>query len=446
MYGRLIINIWKLKINLLISGLLLTVLANAQDTLSHAQAVAIMLENNYGIKIAKNNLMIAENNTSKALNGFYPTLNATAAANADLGNSSQQFSSGFEANVKNAFSWRGNAALNANYTIFDKRRDAVLGQLKEQIDLADFEIRQTIEANLLQLFTAYYEVARYTENLKAQSQTMSLSRQRLLRAQYAYEYGQGIRLDLLNAEVDIQRDSINFLNIKQFLANSKRNLNVIMGRSVEIGFEVDTEINYTKNLSLENLLDVVQNKNINVLITDKNMAISNHEFDILAAERKPVIAATAGYSLSYQKNAEEAFITSQNSSGLGVGLNISWNIFDGGVRKARKENTIVSIHSQGIQRRQLLAELERDVTNAWESYQNALLVLDVENNSLATNQLNFERTEELYKSGQINSVEFRLAQLNLLNAAINYNTAKFDAKVIEIQLLQLSGELLDQEF
>jgi outer membrane protein len=435
-----------LKISFLAIGLLLNSFGIAQNTLSQAEALEIMLANNYGIKVAKNNRLIAENNTSKELNGYLPQVNASAGANSNLGGSHQQFSSGAEADVKNAFTWGSNASVTANYTLIDKRRDVNLEQLKELVKLSDFEIRQTIELNLLQLFNAYYEVASLTENLSVQTQTMDLSRQRLLRAQYRYDFGQGLGLDVLNAEVDIQRDSINFLNIKQGLANSKRNLNVILGRAVKTEFEVNTEVNYTDNLSLENLLSAVHTKNIEVQITDKNLEIDNYDLKILDAERKPTLSSSASYSFSYQNNAAEAFITSSNSRGFGLGLNLAWNIFDGGIRKVRKQNTNIAIQSRRISRQQLLEELERDITNAWESYQNALLILEVENSSLATNQLNFERTEELYKSGQLNSVEFRQAQLNLLNAAISYNTAKYDAKVIEIQLLQLSGDILDQDF
>jgi outer membrane protein len=446
MYNRSIVNKVILKFFLGILGVLIYSVGISQTTLTQAEAVEIMLANNYGIRIAKNNRLIAENNTSRELNGYIPTVNASAAANTNLGGSHQEFSNGMEANVENAFTWGSNASVTANYTLLDKRRSVNLEQLKELVKLSDFELRQTMELNLLQLFNAYYEVASLTENLSLQTQTMNLSRQRLLSAQYRYDYGQGIKLDVLNAEVDIQRDSINFLNIKQLLANSKRNLNVIMGRSVETGFEVDTEVRYSENLSLENLLAAVQNNNIEVQISNKNLEINNYDLQILDAERKPTLSTSASYNFSYQNNAPAAFITSSSSRGLGIGLNLAWNIFDGGVRKVRKQNVNIAIQNQQVSRQQLLEELERDVTNAWESYQNALQILEVENASLATNRLNFERTEELYKSGQLNSVEFRQAQLNLLNAAVNYNTAKYDAKVIEIQLLQLSGDILNQQF
>ena len=112
----------------------------------------------------------------------------------------------------------------------------------------------------------------------------------------------------------------------------------------------------------------------------------------------------------------------------------------------QRDNTQINIESQVIQKEQILQQLERDVANAWESYQNALFVLQAEAQNLSTNRLNFQRTEELFRVGQITSVEFRQAQLNLLNAATNYNTAKYAAKIIEIQLIQLSGGILDMEF
>ena len=62
----------------------------------------------------------------------------------------------------------------------------------------------------------------------------------------------------------------------------------------------------------------------------------------------------------------------------------------------------------------------------------------------ATN--NYERSQERYKLGQITSVELRQAQINLLNAQTNKNLAKYEAKLSELELLQLTGQLLNVEF
>jgi len=47
---------------------------------------------------------------------------------------------------------------------------------------------------------------------------------------------------------------------------------------------------------------------------------------------------------------------------------------------------------------------------------------------------------------QITSIEFRQVQLNLLNAELNSNQAKYAAKTAELALLQISGDLMMAEF
>jgi len=46
----------------------------------------------------------------------------------------------------------------------------------------------------------------------------------------------------------------------------------------------------------------------------------------------------------------------------------------------------------------------------------------------------------------VTSIEFRQAQLNLLNAELSRNQAKYQAKIAELNLLLLSGELLNVQF
>lgn len=430
----------------LISALFLFFVTNklkAQPILTKAQAVEITLANNYDIKVAQNNVAIARNNTSRELNGYLPTVNANVGLNSRLGGSSQQFSSGQENTTSNAFNWGSNAGVQGNYQLIDKTRDLTVKQLEEVVNLQDLQRQQTIENNLLVVFNNYYQVAQLTQNTNVLEQTIDLSKQRLQRAQYQYDYGQGIRLNLLNAEVDIQRDSINLLNLKNQLANAKRNLNVAMGRSVDTDFQVDTVITYQTDLSLPNLINKAKTNNILLEVLHKNLDISAADIDIIESTKKPTLAATASYDFSYSDNAAGSFIKRSNTRGFSGGLTLGWNLYDGGRRKMQKENVRINIENQLVQKEQITQQLERDVLNAWDNYQNALFILRAEEKNLATNQLNFQRTEEQFKIGQVTSVEFRQAQLNLLNAATNLNSAKFDAKFIELNLLQLSGQLLE---
>lgn len=435
------VNKAKRTISVIFALACLPMISNAQSILTLEEAKAVTLSNNYGIKVAQNNVQVAENNTDKRANGYLPTVNATGGLNGTLGGSQQTFNSGMENVVSNAFQWGANAAVNANYTVFDKRRDLTLNQLKENVTLVNLQLRQTIENNLLQVYNGFYQVAQLEENIEALAQAMSISRERLQRANYGLDYGQGSGLTVLNAEVDIQRDSVNILNAQQQLANARRNLNVLMGRNTNERFVTDANLVYADNLQINELIKAAKEENIALQINRKNLSVNELTLGIIDAERKPTVSASASYNFNYSDNAAEAFITSSSSRGLGGNIGVNWNLFDGGSRKIREQNTRVNLSTQKLQITQLEQQTEAQIINAWESYRNALYILEVQENAVATNQENFERTEEQLRIGRISSLEFRQAQLNLLNAQVSLNQAKFDAKVREIQMLQLAGRL-----
>jgi len=415
---------------------------NAQTVLTLEQAKTITLANNFGIKIAKNNVVISQNQTDKSVNGYLPTVSANAGLNGNFGGSLQKFGNGNEASTSNAFTWGGNATVQANYTIFDKRRDLTLEQLKESLSLSNLQLKQTIEQNLLQVYNGYFQIAQLSENVNALLEAINISRERLRRAQYQLDFGQGSGLNVLNAKVDIQRDSVNLLNTKMNLENAKRNLNVSMGRNTNEDFQVEVDTAIDESLNLESLIEQSKNENIALQVNRKNLAVNEMNLQIIDAEKRPTFSAGASYAFNYSDNPTGAFIDKSNSRGLAANVGINWTIYDGS-RDIRKQNAVINLTNQKLQINQLQQQLERDIINAWANYQNALFVLQVEENAVDTNRENFSRTEEQVKTGRLTSIEFRQAQLNLLNAQTSLNNAKFDTKLREIQMLQLVGKLID---
>ncbi|WP_142785049.1 TolC family protein [Changchengzhania lutea] len=112
----------------------------------------------------------------------------------------------------------------------------------------------------------------------------------------------------------------------------------------------------------------------------------------------------------------------------------------------RVKNAKINLEAQNIQKEQFLVALERDFNNAWDDYQNKLNIYRLQEDNIKTSQNNFNRTEEKFKLGQLNSIEFRQAQMNLFNAELTRNQAKYSAKLAELQLLQISGEILSINF
>ncbi|KOY51295.1 TolC family protein [Polaribacter dokdonensis] len=440
------------RYSIIVGLLLLSLNGFAQEILTKERALEITLENNFGIKIAKNNLEIAENNTSIYNSGKLPTATLNSGANYSRNNQSLTFTDRDTGN-DSEISGNGvvaktyNASLGVNYTIFDGfGRKYNVEQLKQTYNLTELQARETIENTYLQLFTTYFQIARLSENTDNLAEALTISKQRLQRAQYQYDYGQSTKLEFLNAQVDVNNDSISLIAAKQQLNNAKRGLNVILGKETATNFSVETNVEYNNMLSFEDLKIKTMQNNSLLKQNEQNIAISEFNVKINKATYLPSLNFNASYG--YNRTRNENLINPFGaklitSDGLNAGLNLTWNIFDGGSTKTRVANAKIALDNQQILLEQQKLNIENNLKNTWENYKNQLFILSAQEQNVQSNQNNFDRTQERFKLGQISSVEFRQAQINLINAKTALNNAKFDAKLIELQLLQLSGDILN---
>jgi len=420
-----------------------------KDVLTKEQAIVLVLDNNYGIKIAENAVAVAENNSSILNTGYLPTVTGNAGATYNLDNSEVEFSDSSRpaAVLNGAESSRYNASVNVNYTLFDGLgRRYNFKRLKEQYQLSELQARETIENTIIQLFSVYYNVAQLSDNLNTLEETLNITKDRLVRAEYQFEYGQNTKLEVLNAEVDINNDSINIINIKQQLKNAKRDLKLVLGETYTTDYDVETEVQFTLQFQKDSLFKKAKSRNVALLQTEKNIAISELDISSGRSAYLPTVGLTGSYGWNKNNNNAASFVAGSTNIGLSGGLNLTWNLFDGGTTINRVRNAKINLETQELQKENILLNIERDFDNAWDNYANRLEIYNIQEKNIITAQNNFERTQEKFKIGQVNSIEFRQAQLNLLNAELNKNQAKFEAKLSELEVLQISGELLNVEF
>ncbi len=425
--------------------------------LSKEQAVTTMLDNNFGIQIANNQVAIAKNNTSILNGDFLPSLTGNAGTNFDRSDSTTDFGGALDANgnprpdnvINAAETTRYNASINLDYTLFDGLgRHYNFKQLKEQYNLSQLQARETIENTMLQLFSVYYEVARLEENVGVLENALQISKERAIRASYQFEYGQANKLQVLNAQVDITTDSINVLNARQNLRNAQRDLNVVLNQNLEDNIVADTTVVFISTLLIDSYIEKATQNNVRLLQAERDMAISDYQIKGAKALFLPTVGLTGSYGWNRSNNPASAFFpsTTATSSSLAVGASLRWDIFDGGRAITGLKNAKIVLDSQELTKKRLEQEVARDIANAKGNYSNAVAIYDLQEQNVLTNQDNFTRSQERLKLGQITSVEFRQAQLNLLNAQVTKNAAKYTAKLAELQVLQLTGQLLNVDF
>ena len=441
-------NLMNIKKTLFIWMSFLMTSVFAQQNLTVDKAIELTLENNFGIKIVTNNKEIAKNNARILNAGYLPSVTGIAGGTIDKQNSEGQLANGDTRVAVGAENRRYNASINLNYTLFDGLgRLYNYKRLKEQSQLSELEARETIENTIIQLLSVYYSVAQLSENSEALKDTLTISKNRLSRAGYQFEFGQNTKLEVLNAEVDINNDSINLIDVNQQLKNTKRDLNVILGNQFSDSFNVNKEVTFLLQLNKEDLLAKTKANNVSLLQADKNINISKYNIKSNKAQFLPTVGLTGSYGWNESSNNSPlAFVLQNTNTGFSGGINLSWNLFDGGGTLTRVQNSKITLENQKLQKEQLKIDVTRNFLNAWDDYQNRLAIFRVQEDNIKTSQNNFDRTEEKFKLGQVTSIEFRQAQLNLVNAELSRNQAKYQAKLAELTVLQLSGELLNVEF
>jgi outer membrane protein len=167
------------------------------------------------------------------------------------------------------------------------------------------------------------------------------------------------------------------------------------------------------------------------------------DFDIKRAQgqRYPRLDLNANYGYNGTNN-DAGILLQQQNIGLTAGLTLRWVLFDGERIDAQVKNAKLAYESSQELREKTKTGVERDVKNAWGNYENDLTILAIEEINVSTNKVNFERSQEQFTRGQITSTQFREAQRNLALAKINLNDARYTVKLSELELIRLSGRLL----
>ena len=420
----------------------LSISGYSQELLTKNQALQSLLENNYAVKLSKNAIKTAQNNASIYNSKYLPVLNLGAGANYSLQNQDITLQNGTKNSFNGSETKIYNASVGTNYPVFTGfSRKYAYKQLQEQLAISELEAKSTLEKAILKTYTLYYQTAQLTENVQVLQRALEISKQRLQRSIYQYNYGQATKLAVLNARVDSNNDSINYINARQVLDISKKNLLLSIGDTLTRNFRVETGVTLRDFPDLQSLLaDLPQNTDLQMM--EKTLKLHDYNIQMSQSGYLPSV----GVSASYGWNSSDNPVTSQTAEltryGLNGGINLSWNIFDGGSTKVRLQNAKINRENQLIRREQLQHQLHNLVSTTYYNYQNKRFVWQSQMQNLETAEINFQRTGELFKTGRVSSVEYRQAQLNLLHAQTAILNAKYEAKIVELQLLQLTGKLI----
>ncbi|WP_438965379.1 TolC family protein [Flavobacterium sp.] len=413
----------------------------AQELLSIEDALQIALENNYEIKIASNNLKIDATNNNLANAGILPAFNASLTNNNSQLNTTQTQADGSQRTLDGAKNMNLSYGVGLDWTIFDGMR---MFARKEQLSTLEAQGKSELQATILNrisdVYLTYYDLVQQQQIITSIDSAMVISNQRVTTAQNRFSIGKASKLEVLNAQVDLNTDKSLLLSQKELLKNTKIRLNELLARDLLLDFTVVDEIDFDANLVYEELKALAEKQNPQLQAQILSKKIADLNFKQVKGNRYPTVRVTSGYNFT-RSEASLGFITQSSGRGFVYGVSASVPIFNGFLQNNREKAAKIEVENADLLLNQQKLALESQIASLFQSYQTNLELIALEKENLEIAKQNLDITLAKFRIGTIIPIEVRTAQQNFIEASVRYSNAKFQTKLSEISLKELAGTL-----
>lgn len=414
---------------------------NAQF-LSAEQVVGIALEKNYQIRLSLLNESILQNNRNLGVAEFLPDISADAATNNSITNTRQEYLSGQVNERNNAKSSSLNAGIGLDWTLFDGfRMFAGYDILKQQLEAGKLQTRLEIENTIAGVLSLYYNIVELRQKIRMFEQSVALGKTRVDIADNKLTIGAGSRLELLQARVDMNADISELVNLNDLITEATVKMNLLLAREPDMEFAVEDTIVLLPLPEFPLLKQQMEQANAALLLNRSDLALAEMNLRVIKGRRYPEIGINMAYNYNKQES-ESGFVRSGRSDGINYGVTASIPIFEGLTQLREQKNARIAIESAQLQNESFLAELNGELVSTYSIYNNKLKTINLERENLSTAYTNFDIANERYRLGELSGIEIREAQQNFLLAQDRLITLIYQARLLEIELMQLTGKII----
>lgn len=420
--------------------------ANAQNALDLKALVNLALEENYQIRISTNNVDAAKNANTIGNAGMLPNVDVNAERRLAVNNSRQEFFTGDSQQADNAKRNATSASVGATWIVFDGL--AMFGRkdrLAKLEALSEADRRFFIEQTISDLANTYYLLKQETQLLAAFRKSLEVSQARLKLEEKSFEIGSSNKLDYQLSLSDRNTDSAAVVNQKARIQELTIAMNQIVNRDLTAPIMPVDSIRLEEVFDLEELRQAAQLNNAALDQQQLQEIIALSETKIFKGALFPEVELFGNYNFERQTN-EVGFLQSSRSFGPELGVRIRFNLFSGGQERIISRNAALNLESQELRTAELSQEIRAALETAyirWETSRERALL---ERESLEASRGAFEIAQGQYDLGALTNVDFRVIQLSAINAESRFLRAAYEAKSRELELLRISGRLMDSVF
>lgn len=406
------------------------------ESLSLEEALQMATTSNVDYQIQQNRKQQAKNTELLGLTKLLPTLDAGARATYEEREVIEVVNPLFTPLNSNSLS--GN--LTMNWILFDgfqtwATKSFVEGQLKVET-LKTEDLKRQLEINVK---VSYYQLAIIQQLEKWWEAQYESSQSEFLQSKTKWELGSLPRRDWLKAQIKVKNDSIAWVNQKIQMQQGWNQLSQIIGIDALTSQsnipELDTNIQLKEEVSSE--INLENNLQIQTLRSQVNLANDNARS--VASTYYPRLVAYGTYSYLFSENEFDFGNRVNEFNTREVGLNLTWNLFNGLQSQMDYRNAKLDVMNAKLQLQNSKNEMESEYQLKLKEYSLSQQQLETALTQYELTQEHLQMTEESYKLGAITQFEYDQARLDYQSSWVDLQQKRL--KVYELQLMvdYLSG-------
>jgi outer membrane protein len=356
------------------------------------QSVAVAQEHNPEILIARKKVLAARGGFIEARSGFLPSLTSSG-----LYDKRQTQS---ETNLRQE-DYNAILRLEQNlYTGGAVTSQVAIAQLN--IAKANYELQEIANRVTMDVRIAFNELLLNRAKIRVHEDSVRVLNEELKSQQEQLSAGMVSKLNVQRGEVALANEQPELFNAQTELKNSYLRLAELFGTDLPPGrqappFEISGELQYRPNHA--DLNDCLARADLNravIKAREKDIEIEDRQYVLDRSAMRPHVRAFSGYEVYSERDPE---VGPEFNYGGVVGINATWNIFDGFATKGRLQATRArreaAVQALAAARRSVASE----VRSAFLDLQQADRVLESETKNVQTADESLEMAKGNFAAG-----------------------------------------------
>ncbi len=412
----------------------------SQQSLSLKEAIQIALENNYGIKIVRKDLELAQLNNSWFNAGAFPFVNLNINPNLISNSIDQKFVNNTEIKRSNAVQKNLAAAIELNYNVLNGFKLLVTKEKLSQIEqLSEIDVQIKILDLYKEVAETYFKTLSLQNTLQTLIGQETMARNRKDLEEKRFNLGKTGKSSFLEAAIDLKDIEIMISQQIQAIKDNTNALSKLLLLDTGVNLMLTDSLNEEKLNSLlsdQCTLDQSIHQN-RFLIVSK---INKLEQDELRRQRFPNVNLIADYH--YNKSVNQAGFNLFNQSyGPGIGVQLTVPIYD--AQKSRRDllQSIIRNEQISLQLESWRSDANYLIKNENKRINEQLKILTLESEKYQLATENFELIQKKSALGESNSLEYSQGQFKLIQSSASKNDAFLEIVNSYIKIHYLCSDL-----